>query len=160
MQGSREEVVVPIPNEGNLRMMNWVEGNRKKVDELSGGKVAYVYLPNTGGDGYNFFNRYFLLNWISKALSLMSVLMVEDQQPIILLICLSRNVINYFNKRDGEPYSTPGAVIDGPKVMITNSYAASGGDLMPFMFKAEEKWESWLARRPMECWSVLPDIRH
>ena len=59
LEGAKEFTVVPIPNEINLRLMNWVEENRRKVDSLSGGKIAYVYLPNTGNGGYNFFNRYF-----------------------------------------------------------------------------------------------------
>ena len=56
---ARDVTVVPVANEGGLRNLAWIEGNRRKVYELSGGKLAYVYLPNTGGDGFTNFNRYY-----------------------------------------------------------------------------------------------------
>ncbi|MGH9762344.1 MAG: PDZ domain-containing protein, partial [Blastocatellia bacterium] len=56
---SREVTVVPIPGETALRNRNWVEDNRRKVDQLSGGRLAYVYVPDTSGPGYTSFNRYF-----------------------------------------------------------------------------------------------------
>ncbi len=135
MTGAREETVVPIPNEANLRMMNWVEGNRKKVDELSGGKIAYVYMPNTGEAGYDFFNRYYFSQLNKQGVIVDDRFNGGGSAADYVIDLLSRNIINYFNKRDGKPYPTPGAVIEGPKAMITNSYAASGGDLMPYMFQ-------------------------
>ena len=58
-KGAREVTVVPVESEENLRHLAWIEGNRRKVDELTGGRVAYVYLPDTAGAGYSNFNRYF-----------------------------------------------------------------------------------------------------
>ena len=46
---ARDVTVVPIGEEDGLRNLDWIEANRRKVNELSGGKVAYVYMPNTGG---------------------------------------------------------------------------------------------------------------
>ncbi|WP_332914405.1 PDZ domain-containing protein [Algoriphagus boritolerans] len=59
LDGSRVIQVIPVANEGQLRTIDWVEGNRRKVDELSEGKLAYVYIPNTGQPGYTSFNRYY-----------------------------------------------------------------------------------------------------
>ena len=46
--GARDVTVVPVESEENLRHLAWIEGNRRKVDELTGGQVAYVYLPEHG----------------------------------------------------------------------------------------------------------------
>src|SRR5262249_58648640 len=48
---AREYTVVPVANEQGLRNLAWIEGNRRKVDQLSGGKLAYVYLPDTAAGG-------------------------------------------------------------------------------------------------------------
>ena len=58
-KGARDVTVVPVDDEGKLRRLAWIEDNRRKVDELTQGRLAYVYLPDTGGSGYTTFNRYF-----------------------------------------------------------------------------------------------------
>ena len=59
LNGSREVSIVPVANERALRNRDWVEGNIKKVDEATGGRVAYVYVPNTATLGHTYFKRYF-----------------------------------------------------------------------------------------------------
>lgn len=59
---------MPISDEDGLRILDWIEGNRRKVVEISGGKVAYVYMPNTGGSGYTDFNRFFYSQLDKQAL--------------------------------------------------------------------------------------------
>ena len=56
---TRTVTVVPIANEHSLRQREWMEGNRKKVDELSGGKLSYGYVPDTSVNGFTYFNRYY-----------------------------------------------------------------------------------------------------
>ncbi len=135
LKDAKEFVVVPIANEMGLRRMNWVEDNRKKVDSLSGGKIAYIYLPNTADEGYDFFNRYFYAQLDKQAV------IADDRDNMggyaadYIVDLLARNTVMYSNKRDGKPFSIPNAVINGPKVMITNSHSLSGGDLMPYMFR-------------------------
>jgi tricorn protease len=131
-------IVLPVANEANLRLMDWVEGNRKKVDELSGGRVAYVYMPNTGGDGYTFFNRYYFSQLDKDAVIIDDRFNGGGSAADYVIDLLGRSVSNYWKNRDGAVMKTPEAVIDGPKVMITNEYAASGGDLMPYMFKQKK----------------------
>jgi len=137
-KGAREIIVIPVATETNLRLMDWVEGNRKKCDELSGGRVAYVYMPNTGGDGYTFFNRYYFSQLDKDAVIVDDRFNGGGSAADYVIDLLSRTVTNYWKNRDGEIMKTPEGVIDGPKAMITNEYAASGGDLMPYMFKLKK----------------------
>ena len=138
LKNAREITVVPVASETNLRLMDWVEANRRKVDELSGGRVAYVYMPNTGGDGYTFFNRYYFSQLDKDAVIVDDRFNGGGSAADYVIDLLSRTVTNYWKNRDGQIMKTPEAVIDGPKAMITNEYAASGGDLMPYMFKLKK----------------------
>lgn len=137
LDGAREVVVVPINigQEMELRKMDWVENNRKRVDKLSNGQIAYVYMPNTGPDGYSYFNRYYFSQMDKKAL-----LMDERNNgggwvADYVIDLLSRELISYWAIRDGKSFTTPGNGIFGPKAMLINENAGSGGDMMPYMFK-------------------------
>jgi tricorn protease len=134
----REFTVIPISSEGNLRLMDWVEGNRRKVDALSHGKLAYVYMPNTGGDGYTFFNRYYFSQLDKKGVIIDERFNGGGSAADYVIDLLNRELLNYWGNRDGKPMTTPGNAIFGPKAMIINGYAGSGGDLMPFMFKEKK----------------------
>jgi tricorn protease len=137
-EGAKEYTVVPVANEGNLRLMNWVEDNRKRVDRLSGGRLAYVYLPNTGGDGYTFFNRYYFSQLDKEGVVVDERFNGGGSAADYIIDLLNRKVTNYWKNRDGDIMKTPEAVIDGPMAMVTNGYAGSGGDLMPFLFREKK----------------------
>ncbi|MBD3869498.1 MAG: PD40 domain-containing protein [Acidobacteria bacterium] len=140
MAGSREVTVVPVSSETALRQRQWIDDNRLKVDELSGGRLAYVWVPNTGDGGYTNFNRYFFAQ--------------QDRQGVIIderynhggLIAdyivdlLSRDLLGYFSNPvgEGQPFTAPNGAVWGPKVMIINEMAGSGGDMLPYMFKLKE----------------------
>lgn len=138
LNGAREVTVVPVKSERNLRNMNWVEQNRKKVNEMTNGRVAYVYMPNTGGGGYTFFNRYYFSQLDKEAVIIDERFNGGGSAADYVINLLDREIMNYWKHRDGKITSTPGAGIFGPKAMIINEYAASGGDLMPFLFKQKE----------------------
>jgi tricorn protease len=138
LEGAREVTVVPVESEANLRFMNWVEGNRKKVDEMTDGRVAYVYMPNTGDGGYTFFNRYYFSQLDKEAVIIDERFNGGGSAADYVINLLDREVMNYWGHRDGKVTTTPGAAIFGPKAMIINEYAASGGDLMPFLFKEKD----------------------
>lgn len=135
--GAREVVVVPISAaaEMELRKMAWVEKNRKKVDELSGGQIAYVYMPNTGQDGFTYFNRYYFSQMDKKALLLDERNNGGGSVADYVIDLLSRELVSYWAIRDGKSFTTPGNGIFGPKAMLINENAGSGGDMMPYMFK-------------------------
>jgi tricorn protease len=133
--GAHKVTVIPISREAELRTINWVEENRKKVDELSDGKIAYVYMPNTGNGGYTFFNRYYFSQLDKRAVLIDERFNGGGSAADYVIDLLDRDLMNYWGARDGKITTTPGAAIFGPKAMIINEYAGSGGDLMPFLFK-------------------------
>jgi tricorn protease len=133
--GMREVSVVPVASEGPLRMAAWVEANRKKVDELSGGKLAYVYMNDTGIGGFTSFNRYFFAQTDKQGLVLDERFNHGGQAADYVIDVLRRPLMNYWAPRWGAIYRTPQGSIAGPKVMVTNEYAGSGGDAMPWYFR-------------------------
>lgn len=136
LEGSRVVNVIPVGNENQLRSINWVEGNRKKVDELSGGKIAYVYVPNTGQPGYASFNRYYFAQQDKKGVVVDERNNGGGSAADHMVDIMARQLHGYFNSKVGDhrPFLTPNAGIFGPKVMIINERAGSGGDLLPYMF--------------------------
>lgn len=137
MQGARQITVVPVANEQGLRTRAWVEHNRRLVDSLSGGKLAYVYLPNTGQPGYTSFNRYYFAQQDRVGVVVDERFNGGGSAADYIVDLLGRDYDGYFNNPVGDryPYTSPANGIWGPKVMIINEMAGSGGDLMPFMFK-------------------------
>jgi tricorn protease len=133
--GSREVTVIPIAHEEELRHLDWVETNRHKVDELSGGKLAYVYLPNTGGGGYNSFNRYFFAQVGKQGAILDERFNHGGQLADYIIDYLNRKPMAVVFPRSGGSTVEPAMAIYGPKVMIINQFAGSGGDAMPWMFR-------------------------
>lgn len=137
LDGAREVVVVPISfsAELELRKMDWVENNRKKVDKLSNGQIAYVYMPNTGQEGFTYFNRYYFSQMDKKALLMDERNNGGGSVADYVIDLLSREVVSYWAIRDGKSFTTPGNGIFGPKAMLINENAGSGGDMMPYMFR-------------------------
>jgi tricorn protease len=137
MEDAREVLVAPVSSERGLRTVDWVEGNRRKVDELSGGKLAYVYIPNTGRGGFTSFNRYYFAQQDKKGVILDERNNGGGSAADYMIDIMSREVFGYFNSRanDHRPWTTPMAGLWGPKVMLINERAGSGGDLLPYMFK-------------------------
>ncbi|MGF1555402.1 S41 family peptidase [Paucihalobacter sp.] len=138
--GARTVTVKPLSNERNLRTIDWVEGNRRLVDKLSDGKLAYVYVPNTSGPGFTSFNRYYFSQQDKKGVVIDERNNGGGSAADYMIDIMSRELFGYFNsKTEGNrPWTTPMAGIWGPKVMIINERAGSGGDLLPYMFKAKE----------------------
>ena len=133
-------MVEPISNERQLRSIAWIEGNRRKVEELSNGKLGYVYLPNTGRGGFNSFNRYYFAQQDKKGVILDERNNGGGSAADYMIDVMARTLLGYFNSKAGEnrPWTTPMAGIWGPKVMIINERAGSGGDLLPYMFKEKQ----------------------
>ncbi|HEU5217405.1 MAG TPA: PDZ domain-containing protein [Gemmatimonadales bacterium] len=135
LDGSRLVTVVPSASEDALRSRAWVERNRRIVDSLSGGRLAYVWLPNTGGGGYTYFTRYFFAQQQKEGSIIDERYNQGGQVADYIVNELDRKLMGYFATRDGKPSTSPTAGIFGPKVMIINESAGSGGDALPYMFK-------------------------
>jgi len=134
-QGAREVTVVPVDDESGLRTLAWIESNRRKVDELSKGRLAYVYLPDTAGGGYTNFNRYFFAQLGKEGVVLDERFNQGGLLADYIIDQLRRPVMSYLVTREGENMSFPAGSIYGPKAMIINEYAGSGGDAMPWYFR-------------------------
>lgn len=134
-EGSREVVVVPTGNENGLRVMGWVEGNRRKVEELSGGRVGYAWIPDTGVGGYTNFNRYYFAQVDRDGIVIDERFNGGGFVADYIINQLSRPVFSWWATRYGKTFSSPLMSIFGPKAMIADQYAGSGGDYLPWAFK-------------------------
>ncbi len=136
-QGARQVTVVPVPGEQGLRTRAWVEENRRFVDKRSNGQLAYVYVPNTGQGGFESFNRYYFAQQDKQGAVIDERYNGGGSAADYIIDVLQRDFDGYFNNVAGDrrPFTSPSAGIWGPKVMIINEMAGSGGDLMPWMFR-------------------------
>jgi len=132
---ARTVKVVPVTSESALRNREWVEGNIKKVDEATNGQVAYVYVPNTANAGHEYFKRYFFPQATKKAIIVDERYNGGGYLADYYIDILKRPEQAYWNFRYGKDLKSPSASIQGPKVMITDETAGSGGDYLPWMFR-------------------------
>jgi tricorn protease len=140
LEGARELTVVPVASEAALRTRAWVEGNRRKVDELSDGKLAYVWIPDTGQNGYVAFNRYYFAQQDKQGAVIDERFNQGGAIADYMVDLMSRTLMGYFNNPigDRQPFTAPNAGIWGPKVMLINDAAGSGGDMLPYMFSLRQ----------------------
>jgi len=134
-KGAHTATVIPIPSEAGLRQWTWVEANRNYVERKSDGKVAYVYLPDTAGDGYTFFNRMFFAQVDKPGVIVDDRRNSGGQAANYVLEVLNRKYLSGWKDRDGLVFNTPAAAIYGPKVMLIDQDAGSGGDFLPYGFR-------------------------
>lgn len=139
-EGAHNITVIPLENEGSLRSRAWVEDNRRLVDKLSGGRLAYVWLPNTAWAGYTYFNRYYFGQQDRHGVILDERFNGGGDIADYIIDIVARKLRGYFNNPIGkrDPWTEPLAGIWGPKVMIINEFAGSGGDMLPYMFRQEQ----------------------
>ena len=132
--GARTVQVVPIPNEGALRNRDWIEGNLRRVNEATGGRVAYVYVPNTSTLGHTYFKRYFYPQSYKEAIIVDERFNGGGQLADYYIDILRRPHSAYWAMRYGADLKTPAASIQGPKVMLIDETAGSGGDFLPWLW--------------------------
>jgi tricorn protease len=135
---SREVTVVPVANEGGLRNLAWIEENRRKVDQMSGGKLAYVWLPDTGQGGYTNFNRYYFPQLDKHGLVVDERYNSGGSAADYVIDYLRKPLNSYWAVRDGEDFRQPFGVMPGPKAMLINEYSGSGGDYLPYIFRRSQ----------------------
>ncbi len=137
-KGARDLTVVPVSDESELRQRAWEEDNRRKVDEMSGGKVAYVHVPDTNVGGYLNFNRFYFAQVGKEAAVIDERYNHGGQVADYIIDELERPLRNCAIARDGEKFCSPLAQIYGPKTMVINEMSGSGGDALPWMFKQDK----------------------
>jgi tricorn protease len=133
--GAREVTVVPVESEQNLRQFAWIEDNRRKVDQATGGRIAYVYVPNTAGAGFTSFNRYFFSQVGKEGVIIDERFNEGGQLADYIIDYLRRPIMSRVVSRDGADWDSPSQAIYGPKVMLINQMAGSGGDALPWYFR-------------------------
>ncbi|MGE3109938.1 MAG: PDZ domain-containing protein [Phycisphaerales bacterium] len=139
MDGKEREVLVkPIGSEASLRFRAWIEDNRAYVDEKSGGTIGYIYVPNTGVDGQSELFRQFFGQRQKDALIIDERWNGGGQIPTRFIELLNRQPVNYWARRDGNSWPWPPDAHFGPKCMLINGLAGSGGDDFPWLFKHEK----------------------
>lgn len=134
-KGRRDVTVEPVASEALLRRWAWIEGNRQKVQDKSGGRIAYVYMPDTADQGFEHFNRMFFAQIDKQALIVDDRRNGGGQAANYVIELLSRPYLGGWKDRDGLVFETPGGAIYGPKAMLIDQDAGSGGDFMPYAFK-------------------------
>ncbi len=132
---SREVVVEPVGAEGALRLWGWIEDNRRAVDAASDGQIGYIYLPNTAGAGYTFFNRMFHAQLDKQGLIIDERSNGGGQAANYIVEVLSRKHLSNWVYRGGMMATTPNAALHGPKLMMIDQDAGSGGDYLPYAFR-------------------------
>ncbi|MGH7670362.1 MAG: S41 family peptidase, partial [Gemmatimonadaceae bacterium] len=136
--GSHLITVVPTGSEMALRERDWIESNRRTVDSLSNGQLAYVYIPDTGEGGYTSFNRYYFAQQNKKGAVIDERFNHGGSVADYMIDVMTRQLHGYFSQRLGDHYNAvtvPAAAIWGPKVLIINEMSGSGGDAFPYMFR-------------------------
>jgi tricorn protease len=134
-EGAREYVVKPVSSESQLRYLDWVETNRRRVEEATGGHVGYVHVPNTSLSGLNEFSRGFFAQAEKDGLIVDIRYNSGGMSPDKFLERLDRRVLNFWSSREGKLKQTPQVAMHGPMACITNEYAGSGGDSFPYYFR-------------------------
>jgi len=136
LDGAKDVTVKPLSDEADLRYYDQIERTRLKVDQLSGGKIGYVHIPNMGGDGLNEFVRQYYPQIRKQGL------IVDDRNngggfvSEMILERLRRVLVGLGNARNTEAIGTyPTQVFYGPMVCLINHYSASDGDIFPYYFK-------------------------
>lgn len=135
MDGARTVVVKTLSDETRLRNLAWIESNRKRVDEASGGKIGYIYVPSTGIDGQNELVRQFYGQWNKEGLIVDERFNNGGQIPDRFIELLNRKPLAYWDVRDGKNWQWPPVGHFGPMVMLINGWSGSGGDAFPDYFR-------------------------
>jgi tricorn protease len=134
-EGARELTVKPTGSEFQLRYLDWVETNRKRVDEASGGRVGYIHVPNTSIWGLNEFSRAFYAQTRKEGLIVDVRYNGGGMIPDMFMEHLQRKILSLWSRREGILGRTPGVALHGYMACVINEDAGSGGDAFPFYFR-------------------------
>jgi tricorn protease len=135
MDGSRKVVVKTMADEERLRNLAWIEASRRRVDEASGGKIGYIYVPSTGIDGQTELVRQFYAQFMKEGLIIDERFNSGGQIPDRFIELLNRKPLAFWAVRDGKTWQHPVVGNFGPKAMLINGWSGSGGDAFPDYFR-------------------------
>ncbi|TSA26953.1 MAG: peptidase S41 [Ignavibacteriales bacterium] len=133
--GARKITVSTINDETRLRNLEWIESNRKRVEDATNGKIGYIYVPSTGIDGQNELVRQFAAQYKKDGLIIDERFNNGGQIPDRFIELLDRKPLAFWAVRDGMTWQWPPFANFGPKVMLINGWSGSGGDAFPDYFR-------------------------
>ncbi|HSG81249.1 MAG TPA: PDZ domain-containing protein, partial [Gemmatimonadota bacterium] len=135
--GARQVLVETLSTDEELRLRHlaWIEANRARVDEASGGRVGYIYVRSTGIDGQNELVRQFQAQYTKDALIIDERFNSGGQIPDRFIELLDRPPLAFWAVRSGLDWQWPPVANLGPKVMLINGWSGSGGDAFPYYFR-------------------------
>jgi tricorn protease len=136
--GAWEITVKPIPNETGVRYLDWVESNRRKVAEATGGRIGYMHVPDTAIEGIIAFDKEFVGQLDKDGIIVDERYNAGGFVPDFYTEKLKRSLLAVISTRDGKDNPYPPVAIYGPKVMLVNEMSGSGGDLFPWLFRFEK----------------------
>jgi tricorn protease len=135
LKGARTITVIPVADEMQLRYRQWLTEQRKQVEKWSNGTVGYIHMPDTHRDGLRNFKRYYFANIQRPAIILDGRNNGGGKVADYVINMLNQKVLSWWQPRNGQPFHTPGGAHRGPKIMLTNELAGSGGDFLPWAFR-------------------------
>lgn len=132
---ARVVTVETIGYDRPLRRRAWVEANRRMVDRLGGGRLAYVHLPDTGRDGLAAFKRHYYAQVGKEGLLVDGRYNEGGKQPLSVVEAIVRPLMSLRAVRDGIDHPLPIDVIFGPRALLINQGMVSGGDQLAWFFR-------------------------
>lgn len=135
LEGARTVQVRPIASEDQLRYIEWVEANRQMVSKASNGRIGYMHVPDTSDPGFTEFLKGYYSQSDKDALIVDERWNGGGHVPTFFIEKLARTYMTSFKQRNGADIGLPTGGSVGPKVMLINGYAGSGGDMFPYLFK-------------------------
>lgn len=133
--GAREVIVVPIANESNLRFRAWSEDNRRRVAQATGGRVGYAHIPDTSAGGWREFNRFYYAQQDKQGMIIDDRFNHGGYVADFLAREMTKKASYGTRTRYGQDAVIPATGVYGPKVMLINEMAGSGGDIFPDAFR-------------------------
>lgn len=135
LKGARQVTVEPVRSESDIRYMDWLEANRKAVDEASNGKIGYIYLPDTYNGSATDFPKYFYSQTKKEGIIVDGRFNGGGLDPEIFLERLLKKPHGYWTRRYSADQAIPALAVDAYMACLTNRYAGSGGDELPYEFR-------------------------
>ena len=135
LDGAWNIIVKTMDDETRLRNLEWIEANRKRVEEATDGKIGYIFVPSTGTDGQDELVRQFYAQFTKEGLIIDERFNNGGQIPDRFVELLDRKPLSFVAVRDGEKWQLPVVANFGPKVMLINGWSGSGGDAFPDFFR-------------------------
>lgn len=138
MTGAKTFLVEPLGSEARLRNLAWINDFRKRVEEATDGRIGYIFVPSTGVDGQNELFRQFYGQMEKEGMIIDERFNNGGQIPDRFVELLDREPLAFWAVRDGQDWAWPPSGNFGPKVMLINGFAGSGGDAFPDYFRKRE----------------------